>query len=42
MNPEDESKYLPCNNCLEDTEHFVNVWDRWECVICGDAFEGDE
>lgn len=38
-----ESRYLPCNNCLDDTEHNINVWDAWECVICGDVQPlGDE
>lgn len=37
-----ESKYLPCNNCLEDTEHNTNIYDQFECVICCDTYEGDE
>ena len=41
MNPEEQSQYLACNACLEDTEHFINVWNQWECVICGDVLDED-
>jgi len=40
-NPEDESMYLPCNACEDESEHYVNVWDEWECVTCGDVLNED-
>ncbi len=36
-----ESTFYPCNACEHETEHYVNVWDEWECVVCGDVLNED-
>lgn len=38
MNPE-EIAYFPCDWCLEDTEHDLNVHGAWECVECGEVLD---